>query len=157
MSVVSDSVRPHRPQPIKLPSLGFSRQEHEWIAISFSNAWKWKVKVKSLSRVWLFETPMDCSLLGSTVHGISQARVLEWVAIAFSASRFGMLLIARNEKSYSQLWNSTKLVRSFPSWLTQEHSSDPEQPACFPLSALPPYYLGFASKMAPAMDARYLQ
>ena len=29
----------------------------EWFAISFSNAWKWKVKVKSLSRVWLFATP----------------------------------------------------------------------------------------------------
>ena len=29
----------------------------EWGAISFSNAWKWKVKVKSLSRVWLFATP----------------------------------------------------------------------------------------------------
>ena len=29
----------------------------EWVAISFSNAWKWKVKVKSLSRVRLFETP----------------------------------------------------------------------------------------------------
>ena len=29
----------------------------EWVAISFSNAWKWKVKVKSLSRVKLFETP----------------------------------------------------------------------------------------------------
>ena len=29
----------------------------EWVAISFSNAWKWKVKVKSLSRVQLFETP----------------------------------------------------------------------------------------------------
>ena len=29
----------------------------EWVAISFSNAWKWKVKVKSLSLVWLFVTP----------------------------------------------------------------------------------------------------
>ena len=29
----------------------------EWVAISFSSAWKWKVKVKSLSRVWLFATP----------------------------------------------------------------------------------------------------
>ena len=29
----------------------------EWVAISFSNAWKWKVKVKSPSRVRLFETP----------------------------------------------------------------------------------------------------
>ena len=39
-----------------------------------------KVKVKSLSR----RDPMDCSLPGSFVHGIFQARVLEWVAIAFS-------------------------------------------------------------------------
>ena len=40
------------------PSLGFSRQEH-WsgFAISFSNAWKWKVKGKSLSRVRLLATP----------------------------------------------------------------------------------------------------
>ena len=29
----------------------------EWVAISFSNAWKWKGKVKSLSRAWLFTTP----------------------------------------------------------------------------------------------------
>ena len=29
----------------------------EWVAISFSNAWKWKVKVKLLSHVWLFGTP----------------------------------------------------------------------------------------------------
>ena len=29
----------------------------EWVAISFSNVWKWKVKGKSLSRVWLFATP----------------------------------------------------------------------------------------------------
>ena len=55
----------------------------EWVAISFSNAWKWKVKVKSLSRVRLSD-PMDCSLPGSSFHGIFQARVLEWDAIAFS-------------------------------------------------------------------------
>ena len=52
----------------------------EWVAVSFSTAWKGKVKVKSLSRVQLSD-PMDCSLPGSSVHGIFQARVLEWVAI----------------------------------------------------------------------------
>ena len=57
----------------------------EWVAISFSNAWKWKVKVKSLSRVRLCD-PMDCSLPGSSIHEIFQARVLEWGAIAFSES-----------------------------------------------------------------------
>ena len=110
----------------------------EWVAISFSSAWKWKVKVKSLHRVRLFATPwtaahqappfmgfsrqeywngvplpspcectnasylyalhahsitqscptlcnpMDCSPPGSSVHGIFQARILEWVAMAFS-------------------------------------------------------------------------
>ena len=42
-----------------------------------------KVKVKSLSCVWLCD-PMDCSLPGSSVHAIFQARVLEWIAISFS-------------------------------------------------------------------------
>ena len=51
----------------------------EWVAIPFSNAWKWRVKVKSLS----LRDPMDCSLPGSSVHGIFQARVLEWGVIAF--------------------------------------------------------------------------
>ena len=48
-----------------------------------------KVKVKSLSHVWLFATPMDCSPPGSSVHGIFQARVLEWVAISFSRRSSG--------------------------------------------------------------------
>ena len=47
---------------------------------------KVKVKVKSLSRVWLFATPSTiayCSLPGSSVHGIFQAIVLKWIAISF--------------------------------------------------------------------------
>ena len=56
-----------------------------WVAISFSNAWKWKVKGKSLSRVRLSD-PLDCSLPGSSVRGSFQARVLEWGAIAFSGT-----------------------------------------------------------------------
>ena len=39
-------------------------------------------ELKSLSCVRLFATPMDCSLPGSSVHGIFQPRVLEWVAIS---------------------------------------------------------------------------
>ena len=53
-SVVSDSVRPHRWQPTRLPVPGILQaRTPEWVAISFSNAWKWKVKVKSLSHVRL--------------------------------------------------------------------------------------------------------
>ena len=42
------------------------------------------VVVQLLSRVWLFCNLMDCSSPGSSVHGILQARILEWVAISFS-------------------------------------------------------------------------
>ena len=49
----------------------------ESVAISFSNALKWKVKVKSQLYPTLSD-PMDHSLPGSSVHGIFQARVLEW-------------------------------------------------------------------------------
>ena len=52
----------------------------EWVAISISNAWKWKVKVKSLQSCPTLSHPMDCSLPGSSTHGIFQARVLEWGA-----------------------------------------------------------------------------
>ena len=44
--------------------------------------------MKSLSRVRLFEIPMDCSLPDSSVHGIFQAIVLEWIAISFSSGSF---------------------------------------------------------------------
>ena len=58
----------------------------EWVAISFSKAWKWKVKSESevTQLCPTLSDPMDCSLPASSVHGIFQARVLEWRAIAFS-------------------------------------------------------------------------
>ena len=53
------------------------------------------MKVKSESEVVqlcpTLSDPMDCSLPGSSVHGILQARVLEWGAIAFSESMFEMI------------------------------------------------------------------
>ena len=58
----------------------------EWVAIFFSNAWKWKVKEKSLSRVRLLATPWNAAYQAPSVHGIFHARVLEWGAIAFSES-----------------------------------------------------------------------
>ena len=53
----------------------------EWVAISFSNAWKWKVKVNLLSRCPTLSDPMDCSLPGFSIHGIFQTTVLEWGTI----------------------------------------------------------------------------
>ena len=52
----------------------------EWVAISFSNASKWKVNFEVAQSCPTLRNPMDCSPPGSSVHGIFQARVLEWGA-----------------------------------------------------------------------------
>ena len=44
----------------------------EWVAISFSNAWKWKVKVKSLSRVQLLATPWTAAYQAPPYLGFSK-------------------------------------------------------------------------------------
>ena len=70
-------------------SLGFSRQEH-WSGLPFSSlvheSEKWKWSRKSCPTL---SDPMDCSLPGSSFHGICQAKVLEWGAIAFSKRNYG--------------------------------------------------------------------
>ena len=53
-----DSEKPHRRQPTRLLRPWDSPGKNTGVGCHFlSNAWKWKVKVKSLSRVWLFTTP----------------------------------------------------------------------------------------------------
>ena len=46
--------------------------------------------------------PMDCSLPGSSVHGISQARILEWVAISFSSEMGCMGALLQKKSSMSE-------------------------------------------------------
>ena len=46
----------------------------EWVAISFSNAWKWKVKVKSLSHVWLLVTPWTAAFQAPPSMGFSRLK-----------------------------------------------------------------------------------
>ena len=74
----------------------------DWVAISFSNAWKWKVKVKLFSWVRLCD-PMDFSPPGSPIHGILQARVLEWGAIAFSEENHYWIFIRRPDTEVETL------------------------------------------------------
>ena len=84
-SVVSDSARPHRRQPTRLPHPWDSPGKNTGVGCHFLLQC---MKVKSESEVTqscpTLRDPMDCSLPGSSVHGIFQARVLEWGAIAFS-------------------------------------------------------------------------
>ena len=84
-SVVSNSVRPHRQQPTRLPCPWDSPGKNTGVGCHFLLQC---MKVKSESEVaqscLTLSDPMDCSLPGSSIHGIFQARVLEWGAIAFS-------------------------------------------------------------------------
>ena len=65
-----------------LPSLGFSRQEH-WSGLPFPPPVHESEREDAQSYP-ILSNPMDCSLPDSSIHGIFQARVLEWVATAFS-------------------------------------------------------------------------
>ena len=61
----------------------FQARTLEWVAISFSNAWKWKSESEVAQSCPTLRDPMDCSPPGSSIHGIFQARVLECGATAF--------------------------------------------------------------------------
>ena len=84
-SVASDSVWPHRRQPNRLPRPWDSPGKNTGVGCHFLLQC---MKVKRESEVSqscsTLRDPMDCSPPGSSVHGIFQARVLEWGAIAFS-------------------------------------------------------------------------
>ena len=93
-------------------SMGLSRQEH-WsgLPFSFSNSSKWKVKVKSLSGVQLFATPWIAAYQAPPSTGGFQERVLEWVAIAFSAQRY---YLHPNHFVKICFWENPKLKQFHP-------------------------------------------
>ena len=78
---MSDSVGPHRWQPARLPCPWDSPGKNTGVGCHFPLQ---RMKVKSESEVaqscTTLRNPMDYSLPGSSVHGIFQARVLEWGA-----------------------------------------------------------------------------
>ena len=82
---MSDSVWPHRRQPTRLPRPWDSPGKNTGVGCHFLLQC---MKVKSESEVaqscLTLSDPMDCSLPGSSAHGVFQARVLECAAIAFS-------------------------------------------------------------------------
>ena len=81
----SDSVRPHRWQPTRLPRPWDPPGKNTGVGCHFLLQC---MQVKSESEVSqscpALSNPTDYSLPGCSVHGISQARILEWVTISFS-------------------------------------------------------------------------
>ena len=103
---MSDSVQPHRWQPTKLSSLGFSRQE-QWVAISFSNAWKWKVKMKSLSRVWLLATPWTAAYQAPPSMRFSRQE--DWSGVPLPSPKV-YLVSTRSSRSRLNMLNLSRQI-----------------------------------------------
>ena len=86
---MSDSVRPHRRQPTRLPRPWDSPGKNTGVGCHFLLQ---RMKVKGESEVAqscpTLSDPMDCSLTGSSAHGIFQARVLEWGAYKLWVSSY---------------------------------------------------------------------
>ena len=110
---MSDSVRPHRRQPTRPRRPWDSPGKNTGVGCHFLLQC---MKVKSESQVAqscpTLSNSMDCSLPGSSVHGIFQARVLEWGAIAFSQLKEYFLKF-----NQCQLWDFSDgaIVNNLPS------------------------------------------
>ena len=101
---MSDSVQPHRRQPTRLLCPWDSPGKNTGVGCHFLLQC---MKVKSESEVTqtcpTLSSPTDCSLPGSSVHGIFQARILEWGAIAFSESMTSMYQLPENQRTTSMI------------------------------------------------------
>ena len=111
---MSDSVWPHRQQPTRLPNPWDSPGKNTGVGCHFLLQC---MKVKSESEVTqscpTLRDPMDCSLPGSSVHGISQARVLEWGACLLCQRLLGkcyyhLLINVVGTKSLDKLRNFSR-------------------------------------------------
>ena len=100
-------MRPHRWQPTRLPRPWDSPGKNTGVGCHFLLQC---VKVKSESEVAqscpTLSDLMDCSLRGSSVHGIFQARVLEWGAIAFSVNKIEKTSIVCSKEYYFIGWTT---------------------------------------------------
>ena len=87
---MSDSVRPHRRQATRLPQPWDSPGKSTGVGCHFLlQCMKMKSEREVAQSCPTLSDPTDCSLPGSSIHGIFQARVLEWGAIAFSVLVLG--------------------------------------------------------------------
>ena len=111
---MSDSVQPHRRQPTRLPRPWDFPGKNTGVGCHFLLQC---MKVKSESEVaqscLTLSDPMDCSLPGSSVHGIFQARVLEWGAIAFSGNVHSNTVIITGQLLSQSSWRMRTTIYSY--------------------------------------------
>ena len=133
-------MRPHRRQPTRLLCPWDSPGKNTGVGCHFLlQCMKVKIESEVAQSCPTLSGPMDCSLAGSSVHGIFQARVLEWGAIAFSSSDTTYLEIVSDSQvkgpvpqgcPHPSLWYNRSEVPITPSsslinllkWLTQKNT-----------------------------------
>ena len=92
---MSDSARPHRRQPTRLRHPWDSPGKNTGVGCHFLlQCMKVKCESEVAQPCPTLRDPMDCSPPGSSIHGIFQARMLKWGAIAFSVKLLKLILIA---------------------------------------------------------------
>ena len=144
-----DSVRPHRQQPLRLPRPWDSPGKNTGVGCHFLLQC---MKVKSESEVAqscpTLSDPMDCGPSGSSIHGIFQARVLEWGAITATGKKNSCDYVHRVA---SVMFDSLQPGRLWPARLLCQRGGSPGKntgaywsilvtiPCC--LSCKPPEYL----------------
>ena len=98
--------------PLGFPILGILQARTlEWVAISFPNAWKWKAKVKSLSRVRLFTTPWTADYQAPPPMGFSSQEYWSGLPLAGKLYSMGLHLgiikIEKNKKQKTKQWKAS--------------------------------------------------
>ena len=107
----------HSQQPTRLPLPGILQARTlEWVAISFSNAWKWKVKVKSLSRVRLLATSWTAAHQAPPSMGFSRQEYWSGVPLPSPLSGTSHVLCAWKSHGYCN-WGSESIVAFHFNWL----------------------------------------
>ena len=100
---MSDSVWPHDGSPLGsiVPGI-FQARTLERVAISFSNAWKCKVKVKSLSRVWLLATPWTATHQVPPFLGFSRQEY--WSGLPYRLDLMWYLMVCLGNRDHSVIF-----------------------------------------------------
>ena len=88
----------------------------EWVAISFSSALKWKVKVKSLSHVWLLTTPWTAAQQAPPSMGFSRQEYWNWLPLPSSTMLYAFLqfffLVLSGKWSFIVIYRKTRLAKA---------------------------------------------
>ena len=102
-----------------------------WVAISFSNAWKWKVKVKSLSCVWLFATPWTAAHQAPLSMGFSRQEY--WSGVPLPSPAYSHYIAWKTPASLGRIFVKYVLASNYQ-WTnldTKKKEKEERTTVCF--------------------------